>query len=58
MKDGSAATENNIDRTLDVAMIVVMSTFVIKKSVMGTIESTTIECNLVCTHICCDSLVM
>ena len=58
MKYGPGMTKNDIDSTLNVTSIIVMYTFVIKKSVMSAIKSTTIKCNFVTTNICSYRLVM
>lgn len=51
MKDGLGKTKDEVNRTLNIAAIIVMSAFEIKESVMRTIECTMVECNHVCSNI-------
>lgn len=45
-----SAAKNEINRALDVAIMVVMSAFVIEQCVVGAKESTMVKCNPICTH--------
>lgn len=58
MKDGTCMAKNDIDGTLNVTSIIVMSTLMIKKSVMRAKKSAVIECNSVTTNIRCYRLIM
>lgn len=58
MEDCSGTTKYEINWALNVAVIIVMSTFLIKESVVSTVKCTMIKCHFVCRHICCHRLVL
>ena len=47
MEDKSATAKDKVNLTLDVTTVIVMPAFVIKESVMCTVESAMVKCNLV-----------
>jgi hypothetical protein len=53
MEDGSATAKDEVDGALDVTIIVVMPAFVVKESVMCTVECAVVECYFVCTNKYC-----
>ena len=58
IENGSCTTEDEVDRALDVTLMVIMSTFVIKQSVVQAEERTMIKRNFVGSHKRCHGLVI
>lgn len=58
MEYGSSATKDEVNRALDVAIVVVMSAFVIKESVVCAVKRAMVKRHFVCSHKRCHRLVL
>lgn len=58
VENGSCTTEDEVDRALDVALMVIMSAFVIKQSVVQAVERTMVERYFIGSHKRCHRLVL
>ena len=58
VENGSCTTEDEVDGALDVTLMVVMSTFVIKQSVVQAVERTMVKRNFISRHKRCHRLIV